>query len=131
YTTVNECGCEIEQNTCLDADKLRMFPLHTALDIDVDKIVLGGRLKMGTYEFLAAYSDNMSNELSEYFAITNPVSIFDTNNNILAQENLDDRTSYAIKLNVKNLDDSFGYYKVAVIQTSDLQRNTRYFVEGI
>lgn len=131
YTTINDCGCETEVSTCLNSDKLRMFPLHSDPEIDVENIVLGGRLKMGTYEFLICYCDNLGNELTEYRALTNPVSIFDQNNNILQQQELADRTPYAIKLQVKDLDTSYRYYKVAVIQTADIQGASRYFEEGV
>ena len=131
YTNINDCGCETEVETCLNSDKLRMFPLHSDPTLNVEGLVLGGRLRMGTYEFLIAYCDNLGNELTEYRVLTNPISVFDQNNNILQQQELADRTPYAIKLNVNELDDNFRYYKIAVIQTADVQGAVRYFEEGV
>jgi hypothetical protein len=86
---------------------------------------------MGMYEFLIAYSDAAGNEISPYYSITNPIAIFDKNNRILEQKNLADRTNLAIRLVVSGLDKKYSHYKVAVIQTADIEGASRYFIEGI
>lgn len=131
YTGSDVCGVDNTESTCLDCDKLRVFPLHSEAKIIPSEIVLGGKLKLGSYEFLIAYSDNLGNELTEYSAITNPIHIFDLNDNILSQEDLAKDTNFAIKLNIQGLDTNFKYYKIAVIQTASLDGAPRYFVEGI
>jgi phosphoribosyl-AMP cyclohydrolase len=86
---------------------------------------------MGMYEFLIAYCDAAGNEISPYYSLTRPISVFDKNNIIQGQENIADRTNFSIKLDVLGLDRRYSHYKVAVIQTADLEGATRYFVEGI
>lgn len=114
-------------NTCLACDKMRVFRQFKMPNLFPDTIVLGGRLLPGTYEFLVAYSDSTGNEISEYFSITNPIRIFDENNRI---SDGTERTNFAIKLDISGLDKSFGYYKIAVIQTNTKQE-TSYFIEGV
>lgn len=117
--------------TCLDCEKLRIFKRFTIPHIEPSVIQFGGNLRMGTYEFLIAYADRLGNELSEYFSITQPISIFDSNNYILNQTQLANRTNLSIALNVSNLDKNYQYYKVAVIQRTDINGETSAFVEGI
>lgn len=130
YTGEAACG-EDPISTCLDCEKLRIFPLFEKPCITPDVIQFGGNLRAGTYEFLVAYCDKYGNEISQYFSITNPVSIFDPNNNILDATQLDYRTNFGIKLNVTGLDKQYGYYKVAVIQNADVNGVVSYFEEGV
>lgn len=117
--------------SCIDFDELRIFKLYNIPQITPASIQLGGRLKMGVYEFLIAYCDASGNEISPYYSLTRPISIFDKNNIIQGQENIADRTNFSIKLEVNGLDKRYSHYKVAVIQTADLEAATRYFQEGI
>ena len=116
---------------CIDFDELRIFKLYNIPQIAPASIELGGRLKMGMYEFLIAYCDAEGNEISPYYSLTRPISIFDKNNVVQGQENIADRTNFSIKLDVSGLDRRYSHYKVAVIQTADLEGATRYFEEGI
>lgn len=117
--------------TCINYDELRIFKLFNIPKIEPATIELGGRLPMGMYEFLIAYSDASGNEISPYYSITNPIAIFDKNNRILEQKELASRTNLAIRLEVSNLDKKYSHYKVAVIQTADIEGASRYFIEGI
>jgi hypothetical protein len=118
--------------TCLDAEKLILFKRYKSAKITPTTIELGGRLKIGVYEFLIAYCDNQGNELSEYMSITNPISIFDKNNVTQTQAELSTPTNFSIRLNVEDLDEKFNFYKVVVIQTTlDGQFTSQFFVEGI
>lgn len=117
--------------SCIDFDELRIFKLYNIPKITPASIQLGGRLKMGMYEFLIAYCDAAGNEISPYYSLTRPISIFDKNNQIQGQENIADRTNFSIKLDVSGLDRRYSHYKVSVIQTADLEGATRYFEEGI
>jgi hypothetical protein len=117
--------------TCINYDELRIFKLFNIPKIEPATIELGGRLQMGMYEFLIAYSDASGNEISPYYSITNPIAIFDKNNRILEQKELASRTNLAIRLEVSNLDKTYSHYKVAVIQTADIEGASRYFIEGI
>jgi DNA-binding beta-propeller fold protein YncE len=81
----------------------------------------------GTYQFLLAYADPSGNEISQYYALTNLVSVFDLNN-IQAhskksqQASSDTPTSGRTRQEIHAL-------KVAVIQNYD---NTQsYVIEGL
>lgn len=116
---------------CADFERMRIFKRFDIPKITPTSIELGGQLRMGMYEFLLAYCDASGNEISEYYSITNPISIFDKNNVILEQPQLASRTNFAIRLDVEGLDANYTHYKVVVIQTADVDFTARYFVEGI
>lgn len=133
YSYIGEEVC-LEDNTeevCLACDKMKIFKDFSIPQLTPENIILGGRLRMGTYQFLIAYSDGIGNEISEYYSITNLIRIFDQNNSTLRQENLADRTNFSIKLSVSGLDKNYTHYKIAVIQTADINNAVSYFVEGI
>lgn len=131
YTGSNNCGVDETEPTCLDCDKLRIFSLYTIPCLFPKAIQFGGRLKRGKYEFAVAYCDKMGNEMSPYFSLTYPVSIFDKNKNVMDQTQLADMTNMGIRLDVSNLDIRFNYYKIAVIQNTDINGITSSFIEGI
>lgn len=132
YTGEELCGDDSNViDTCVACEKMRIFKRSKIFNIIPAKIVIGGNLKRGTYEFLGAYSDESGNELSRYFSITNPISIFDKDNNILQQNEISDETNFAIKLNVQGLDLRYTHYKIAVVQVTDIGQSTSYFIEGV
>lgn len=134
YSYNGEIVCSDDSNiipTCLACDKLKIFKDFEIPQIVPSSLIVGGRLKMGTYRFLIAYSDEIGQEISEYYALTNRIDIFDENNNTLLQENLADRTNLSIRLDIKDLDKSYSHYKIAVIQVADINNATSYFIEGI
>ena len=116
---------------CVDCDALRVFPLYTIPNITPTEIQYGGNLKAGTYEFLIAYCNQAGEETTQYYSITNPITIFDEGNNILGKDETWQRTNLGIKLNISLLDKKFRYYKVAVIQTEAQSGVTDYYIEGI
>ena len=129
---VQNVPCAQDLSTsCIDYDELRVFKLYHIPKLKPTSIQLGGRLKMGMYEFLLAYCDASGNEISPYYSITRPISVFDKNNLIQEQQNMADRTNFSIKLEVSELDKRYSHYKVVVMQTADLDGATRYFEEGI
>ena len=134
YLTTGQEICGDDSNvvpTCLNAERMRIFKFFRIPEITPVEVILGGRLRRGTYEFLIAYCDRLGNELSEYFAVTNPVSIFDTTERVLTQPQLADRTNFGIRLDITNLDTEYRYYKVAVIQNADIEGAISYFIEGV
>ena len=114
-----------------NCDDLRIFKLFTKPCIFPHSIEYGGELKAGVYEFLVAYCDKSGNEITQYYSITNTISIFDENRTILEQSDLDYKTNLAVGLTVSGLDNKFDYYKVAVIQRTDVNLVTSYFIEGV
>lgn len=123
--------CITSEETCLDCAKLRIFPEFEKPCLEVETIRAGGNLTAGVYQVIIAYSDASGNELSQYYAITNNIPIFDLGNNILSQSTLDYKTNLAIKLNAIDLDDSYAYYKVAVIRREGLEGGTSYRELGV
>ena len=108
-----------------------VFKPHSIPKIETTSIELGGNLKRGVYEFAVALCDSTGNVRSEYYSNTIPTSIFDQNERILEQPQLADRTNFGIKLKVSNLDTRFTHYKVAVIQTADIEGAVSYYEVGV
>lgn len=117
--------------SCPNFDKMRVFKLFNIPEIEPASIELGGNLKMGVYEFIIAYCNSSGQEISEYYSLTNPISIFDENNKIIDSNNVAERTNYSIRLNINNVDKAYEYYKVAVIQTADIEGTSSVFEVGI
>ena len=117
---------------CINIDKLRVYPKHNRIVLDPTEQQIGGNLKMGTYEFWASYCDLMGNEMTQYSTPTNPISIWDENNNIQLQTETDEFTNYSIKIKVNNLDtENFKYYKVAVVERNNVNNTQSVFLAGI
>lgn len=125
------CGEDIIVD-CILVDKLLTYPKHNKIQIQAETLQIGGNLKMGTYEFYAVYCDLLGNEITNYCTPTNPVSIFDENNNILSQPETDAYTNFAIKLKINNLNSkAFKYYKVVCIERNNVDNTQSAFIEGI
>lgn len=133
YLHIQEVSCETDEIvSCLLVDKLLMFPKHSKIIIEAKEEQIGGNLKKGTYEFYAAYCDLSGSSISQYSTPTNPISIFDENNNILSQTTTDEFTNFAIKLQIKNLDTkNFKYYKIAVVERNNVEAQQSVFLAGI
>ncbi len=125
-----ECGDPIVLD-CMQSYKLLQFPEHERIKIEPESYQTGGTLKMGAYEFYAAYSNLYGEEVTNYSTPTNPISIFDENNAILNDEQTDAFTNYSIKLKVSNLDTRFPYYKVVCVETNNVNRTKSGFIAGI
>jgi len=113
FQNIDECEDEITP-TCLQCDRLRMFTLFNRPCVLPVAVGEGGALRAGVYTIFIAYSDIDGTEVSDYFTGTNLISIFDKNNTILDQTQLDYRTNKSIQIQLSNLDQSFEYYKVVV-----------------
>ena len=112
----SKCGKSTQIETCLDCDKLRLFPKYTTPTLNPSVINYGGSLKKANYEFYIAYCDKIGNELTSYIASTNPITNFDFDNIQLETEKENENTNYSIKIKVSNLDRKFNFYKIAVIE---------------
>jgi hypothetical protein len=124
------CGEPVGNVKCFDTDKMRIFKNHNIPDLIPASLDQGGKLTEGTYQFLIAYSDEAGNELSQYYSLTQPVSIFDENNVVQeAFSEISITTNFAIKLKVEGLDTQYTHYKVAVIQNTN--NSQTYFIEGL
>lgn len=133
YLHVLDIACQDpEELPCLDVSKMLVNPNHKRMRIEAKEEQIGGNLKQGTYEFRGAYCDLQGNEMTEYCTPTNPISIWDENNYIQTQTEIDDFTNYAIKLKIHNLDvERYKYYKVAVIERNNVNNTQSVFLVGI
>lgn len=132
YLFQTDISCEGETPAkCITADELRIFKLFNKICLSVESIADGGTLRAGMYEVLGAYCNQSGDLLSQYYSMTNPVAIFDKNNNILDQTNLDYITNQSIKVSISGLDDSYEFFSVAVIYRSGLDAAVRYFKYNI
>lgn len=130
YTQLQDnCTDEIT-DICLDCEKMRVFPLFDAPCLFPTSIVNGGGLRAGINELLIAYCDEAGNELTNYYSITNPIPIFDKNNNILDQTTLDYQTNQAIAVEAVGLDTTFEFYKIVVLHRNGLDGAMSIFEYG-
>ena len=126
------CNTPIYSNK-LDCSKILVNEPFTPPCITALETVIGGSLKGGTYQFTAAYANNIGVELTDYFIISSPVSISSVNNTITT--NTDYITNQAIKINVSNLDSSlYNYINLVVLittnQTTSIFQVGTYFVNS-
>lgn len=117
-------------------DKLRIFPLLDIPQINPEVVEYGGSLRSGIYQFCLALCDKLGNELSNYYSITNPISIFNENDVVIKDGKWGGKTNFGIRLNVEYVDKNASYYKVACIQKTVgfdgvSQPIEDYFIEGV
>lgn len=127
-----EIPCEDNDITnCIDIKKLLQFPEHSPLSIQAVSRNVGGNLRMGSYEYFACYCDKNGAEMSEYSSSSGVIKIFNENDRILDSTELDDLTSFSIKLNILNLDPKYRYYKVVCVERGVLNSDIFAYEEGI
>lgn len=124
------CGEDNTIPTCLACEKLRVFKETEHINLEAESIQQGGNLPAGVFEVLAAYSDLNGNEISSYIPITNPISIFDENNTIIDQTQLEYKTNFGIRVRVDNVDTDYPFYKVVIIYTGGIN-GTSYYELGV
>lgn len=132
YLFIEEVPCDDDYETdCPIFSKLLQFPEHDRITLSTESLQTGGSLKLGSYEYYAAYCDIQGNEITNYSTPTNPISIFDENNVILDQTELDSFTNFAVKIKAEGLDTVFKYYKVVCKETSNVNKTESTYVVGI
>lgn len=120
---------DVYDEGCLKCDKLRIFPLYRPMQLVPEDLQVGGNLRMGSYQFMAAYCNSEGVEMTGYHSITQPIYILDRDNAVMSDTDLSNRTSYAIKLNVNFLDTQFTHYKVVCIMNTD--QSTQYYEAAV
>ncbi len=116
---------------CLDVDAMRIFRLFNKPCVVVEDITEGGSLKAGSYEVMIAYSNMSGDPISNYYSLTNPITIFDKNNYQMDQTGLDYISSQAIKVSFKELDIEYEFFTVALIYRSGLDQSTSIYSYGV
>ena len=127
---VCDCGRK-EVTVCFNCDKLNILPSSEKLCIDILGSVVGGKTRHGQYLFFAGYCDSQGNLVNNYVAASGACSINDENREVYQQFELDTLTNLSIKLKINNLDPSFDYYKVAVLQRNAVDGAENAFVVDI
>lgn len=113
-TITNTCDDE-ETEICLDCNKLRVFPLFDKPCLTPKAVEFGGNLRAGIYEVLIGGSDEENNILTNLYAQTNPIPVFDRNNLVLDQTVLDYETNMAFSIEVEGFDKSYDYFTLVVL----------------
>lgn len=129
YQIDSPCGDPIEG--CLQCEKLRVFRVHDKPCVVSKSIQAGGNLKAGLYEVAIAYCSQDGIEITNYYSTTNPIPIFDMNNRILAQPNLDYTTNFSILVELLDLDTNYLYFKLVVQRREGLQGQATQHVIGV
>lgn len=131
YTTSTD-DCEgTSVTTCLQCDKLRIFKEFKKPCLRPIILENGGALQAGTIEVLVAYSNATGTAISNYYALTNPIIIYDENNNVLDQTSLDYQTNKAVRIAVEMTDNAYDFFKITVIYRSGLDGAQRIYDYGV
>lgn len=109
-------SCERIITTDIDCNKLKVQPnFHIPL-IEYERVDSGGQLVEGAYEFAIQYSNALGDPYTQYYGISNPLSIFNPFKSTL---DFNTTTSKSIALRISNIDESgvYDYINIAVIKT--------------
>ncbi len=129
--TLNVDSCTDEQeDICLDCDKMRVFPLYDKPCLEPKVIQTGGNLKAGIYEVFIAPANDLGEAIGNYSSGTNPITIFDENNVVLDQTNLDYATNQSFSVTINGFSEHFEFYTVAVVYRSGLDGSLSVFSLG-
>jgi hypothetical protein len=130
YTTnIDPCDDE-DIEICLDCNKMRVFPLFDKPCLEPALVSGGGNLRAGIYEVLIGGADEEGNILTNLYAQTNVIPIFDRNNIVLDQTLLDYQTNLAIKISVSAFDAAYDYFTLVVAYRSGLDGAATYHQLG-
>lgn len=99
-----------DTNGNLDCNRIKIFPDFKTPCIHVEEVLDSGSLTAGSYQFFVAYANSKGEELSQYYAATNPIGIWENQ----ITNRLDFSTSKSIKIEIGNLDTSYSYFNIAV-----------------
>lgn len=131
YYEEREEDCGDIAETCFQCDKLRIFKNTGIPCFKTQAIQNGGALPAGVIEITGSYCTEDGIELTDYYSLTNPVTIFDKTNNILDQTSLDYMTNQAILVTAENIDKNYEFVKLVVIYRSGLDGAVTYYQYGV
>lgn len=94
----------------LDCNRIKIFPDFKTPCIFPEEVLDSGSLIAGAYQFFVAYANSKGEELSQYYAATNPIDIWENQ----VTNRFDFPTSKAIKIVISNIDTSYKYINIAV-----------------
>lgn len=126
----DKCGI-LEEDVCINCDRMAIMPKHRPLCLNVEGLVNGGQVRHGQYAFFAGYSDSQGNMITDFIASTSKVSVKDPNKNIYQQPELDAVTNFSIKVSLDGLDPAFEYFKIGILQRSSVDGANSYYTLGV
>lgn len=94
----------------IDCNRLKIFPDFKTPCIHIEEVLESGSLVAGAYQFFVAYSNSQGEELSQYYAATNAVGIWENQ----ITNRLDFTTGKSIKIDISNIDTSYSFINIAV-----------------
>lgn len=106
-------GCPATITDELDCDKIKVFKDTCYPKIEPISVTSGGINKAGTYQFAICYADSLSNPITHYFYVSNPVPLFEKEISVLTDYEL----SKSINLKITDLNTDFKYINLAVLKT--------------
>lgn len=106
-------GCPATITDELDCDKIKVFKDSFIPKVIATSVASGGINKAGTYQFAICYSDSLSNPITHYFYISNPVPLFSKEISVITDYDI----NKSINLEISNLNTDFKYINLAVIKT--------------
>lgn len=115
FQKVNLSNCPLIETCDLDCDKIKVFPETCYPIVEAVDVVPGGQNTAGVYQFAIAYSDVRSNQITNYFYVTNPIPLY--NLPIINNTRTDYPIAKSIKLRISNLNTDFKYFNLVVIKT--------------
>ena len=131
-TGLTSCGVDYDvKDVCVDCEKLNVFHGFAKPCLAVESVVTGGNLNMGIYQYMIAYSDSEGNELSPYFSMTNPVTLFNEGKHSMSDSDRNAPSGKGVALKVTNLDTSFKNYKIITIRRNDAHFTENYLTVGV
>lgn len=105
---------------CLDCEKLKIFVDYNKPCSSSVQVATYGNLSMGKYELFMVYCDEIGREVSQFYRLTNPISIFDERYKVSEQSLLDAKTNKSIVVTLEGLNTTFKHYKVVSYEISKI-----------
>lgn len=109
-----DCNVPI-YNEELDCNAIKVVPEYSEPCISFVDAPLGGINKAGVYQFTMAYANVNRLPLTDYSAISNPISL--SSELRITTVNTDYNTNKAIKFTINNIDQQFQYVNIVVLKT--------------
>jgi hypothetical protein len=130
YMNIVEPCTGVVEKTCLQCDKLNVFPKYKLPYIKIESVDEGGTLRAGVYSIHVCYSDISGTTLSDYVG-SNQVAIFDKNNVLIDQTQTDYVTEKSIRIIIEDLDPTFDFFKIVIKNINEIDRNQSYKIYGV
>jgi hypothetical protein len=113
YLNLNKIPYDGVGKNTIDCNKLNVFPKFCRPEVSITDVRDSGSLLAGVYQVAIAYCNSLGEAYTEYFDVTNPISVFE--NFIVTDTNY--KTSKSLLVQIDHPEVPFSHFKVAVIKT--------------